>query len=114
MNFLFNVLVVVVRRGLVGPPKDFQGGPDACVHLTCKPVLSKCSNLRKRSRGALRGALRGTLRGVYSWSAATFSHIFSLRVLTNWVLSAMQFFTANWSKFSWVSFYEVFDRVLGC
>ena len=46
--FLFNVLVVV-RRRLVGPPKDFQGGPDACVHLTSKPVLSKCSNLRKRS-----------------------------------------------------------------
>ena len=58
----------------MGPPKDFQGGPDACVHLTSKPVLSKCPNQHKRSanvartswgakRGALRGALRGTRRG---------------------------------------------------
>ena len=81
MNVQFNVLAVV-RRGLVGPPKDFQGGPDACVHLTSKPVLSKCSNLHKRStnvtgRATGRATGRGTGRatGRHSWSAATFSHI---------------------------------------
>ena len=62
---LFNELVVV-RRSLVGAPKDFQGGLDACVHLVSKLVLSKCSNLHKRSANVMgratgRGALPGML-----------------------------------------------------
>ena len=74
--FLFNVLVVVTR-GLAGPSKDFQNGPDACVRLTSKPVLSKCSNLRARtSRGALKSALRGALRPILGTSPH--SHTFFL------------------------------------
>ena len=30
---VFVYVLVVVRRGLVGPPKDFQGGPDACLRI---------------------------------------------------------------------------------
>ena len=73
--FSFNVLVVV-RQRLVGPPKDFQGGPDACVQLTSMPVLSKCSNLRKRSANVMgRATGRRATGGAHSWSVATFSHM---------------------------------------
>ena len=73
MHVLFNVLVVV-RRRLVGPPKDFQGGPDACVHLT---AFSKCSNLHKRSANVMgRATVRATGRAGRAAGHATGGPIF--------------------------------------
>ena len=104
--FLCNVLVVV-RRRLKSPPKDFEGGPDACVRLTSKPVLSKRSNLRKRSAnatgratGRATGHATGTLPGGRFLERRHIRAHFPPRALNDRVLNAIQFFFWKQGQYS--------------
>ena len=105
----------------MGPPKDFQGGPDACVHLTSEPVLSMCSNLHRRSAnvmGCPTGRVTGRAKGCATGhvlepegrilGASPHFRTFILRVLNDRVLNAIQFFhSQKGSIFSCVRFYDI-------